>query len=83
MAVSKAHLHSTMYLLKPNKLATGNKNPVFTFHYVSIKTCLVCVSLLLRGYLHSTMYLLKLKQIITQIRLLIYLHSTMYLLKRI
>ena len=38
MAVSKAHLHSTMYLLKPNKLATGNKNPVFTFHYVSIKT---------------------------------------------
>ena len=59
MAVSKAHLHSTMYLLKPNKLATGNKNPVFTFHYVSIKTFACNFFAVNICDLHSTMYLLK------------------------
>ena len=37
-----SHLHSTMYLLKPDTSAETLDYKEFTFHYVSIKTILVC-----------------------------------------
>ena len=58
------------------------ERPIFTFHYVSIKTYDRCRPAHQNSYLHSTMYLLKRGQHRRHIQSHMYLHSTMYLLKR-
>ena len=57
--LAMAHLHSTMYLLKPERRKKETKEEGFTFHYVSIKTIECLKRVHNQNYLHSTMYLLK------------------------
>ena len=77
-----SHLHSTMYLLKPQSIWLSQiMLYLFTFHYVSIKTRIEVYSRCFFYNLHSTMYLLKRYTIYWQFANDTNLHSTMYLLK--
>ena len=52
------YLHSTMYLLNPRIRGIWAIDPLFTFHYVSIKSKRTCNNVRFIINLHSTMYLL-------------------------
>ena len=58
--ITLSHLHSTMYLLNPERSVgkTRTHGNIFTFHYVSIKSPVDVASEIESLYLHSTMYLL-------------------------
>ena len=52
------HLHSTMYLLNLTIPERSPSFPLFTFHYVSIKSQFQVLFYMLLCDLHSNMYLL-------------------------
>ena len=59
VAISPHNLHSTMYLLNRLYLiGQAVKQPLFTFHYVSIKSQSIAHRTYQNTDLHSTMYLL-------------------------
>ena len=73
------HLHSTMYLLNPEKFPMLPLVSVFTFHYVSIKSLVQLLSLAILTDLHSTMYLLNLNPLTyRRRRLFIYIPLCIY-----
>ena len=76
------YLHSTMYLLNLLHPVECMMIPIFTFHYVSIKSHRRALNHHRHIDLHSTMYLLNQYGSEGSSYISSYLHSTMYLLNQ-